>query len=187
MIREFVLFMGLAALTASGFLCAFYVLARGSWDLGRIAWLMFRVSPGRALPVHEWAADVCSSLQIWLGNSGLGFDSAQEVGSNQPCDCSHVSRSDLSPASVPPRLWSLPHRSLRTPLADPSRKTTFHLPQTIQSPNLPIPSSSQSSSRSSPTLSPPVKRTPELKSSTKGLCELSSGSNQTRCRATCPR
>ena len=52
--------MGLASLTASGFLCAFYVLARGTWDVPRIAWLMFK---------------------IWLGNSYLGFEAAQQVSS----------------------------------------------------------------------------------------------------------
>ncbi|BGP06427.1 Calcium channel YVC1 [Rhodotorula toruloides] len=57
MIREFSLFMGLAFLTASGFLCTFRILSRGTWDVGHIAWLM---------------------LKIWLGSAFLGFDAAQQ-------------------------------------------------------------------------------------------------------------
>ncbi|GAA5976576.1 hypothetical protein JCM10908_005553 [Rhodotorula pacifica] len=59
MIREFSVFMGLAFLTASGFLCTFRILSRGNanWDLGHIAWLM---------------------LKIWLGSAFLGFDAAQQ-------------------------------------------------------------------------------------------------------------
>ncbi|GAA5998265.1 uncharacterized protein JCM10292_001085 [Rhodotorula paludigena] len=57
MIREFSVFMGLAFLTASGFLCTFRILSRGTWDVGHIAWLM---------------------LKIWLGSAFLGFDAAQQ-------------------------------------------------------------------------------------------------------------
>ncbi|ORY79327.1 hypothetical protein BCR35DRAFT_321483 [Leucosporidium creatinivorum] len=57
MIKEFVLFMGLACLVGAGFLCTLFILGRGSWDLGRISWLM---------------------LKIWLGNSFLGFEAAQQ-------------------------------------------------------------------------------------------------------------
>ncbi|BGP38496.1 hypothetical protein JCM10450v2_002444 [Rhodotorula kratochvilovae] len=57
MIREFSVFMGLAFLTASGFLCTFRILSRGTWDVGRIAWLM---------------------LKIWLGSAFLGFEAAQQ-------------------------------------------------------------------------------------------------------------
>ncbi|KAI5479025.1 receptor-activated ca2+-permeable cation channel [Pseudohyphozyma bogoriensis] len=46
-------------LTASGFLCALWVLAKpgGVWHIGNISWLMFK---------------------IWLGNSFLGFEAAQQ-------------------------------------------------------------------------------------------------------------
>ncbi|GAA5925097.1 hypothetical protein JCM1841_005785 [Sporobolomyces salmonicolor] len=57
MISEFVVFMSLAALTASGFGLTFYILARGSWGAGRISWLLVR---------------------MWLGGTFLGFDTAQE-------------------------------------------------------------------------------------------------------------
>ncbi|GAA6052710.1 hypothetical protein JCM3770_007186 [Rhodotorula araucariae] len=57
MIREFSVFMGLAFLTASGFLCTFRILSHGTWDIGRIAWLM---------------------LKIWLGSAFLGFEAAQQ-------------------------------------------------------------------------------------------------------------
>ncbi|GAA5878989.1 hypothetical protein JCM1840_007406 [Sporobolomyces johnsonii] len=57
MVSEFVVFMSLAALTASGFGLTFYVLARGSWGAGRISWLLVR---------------------MWLGGTFLGFDTAQE-------------------------------------------------------------------------------------------------------------
>ncbi|KAM0755022.1 hypothetical protein T439DRAFT_322080 [Meredithblackwellia eburnea MCA 4105] len=59
MVKEFVFFMMLVSLCASGFLCSFYVLAyaTGQWGIGRISWLMFK---------------------IWLGNSFLGFEAAQE-------------------------------------------------------------------------------------------------------------
>ncbi|KAL8286871.1 hypothetical protein RQP46_003877 [Phenoliferia psychrophenolica] len=59
MVKEFVFFMGLASLCASGFLCSLYVLGlarSGDWGIGKISWLMFK---------------------IWLGNSFLGFEAAQ--------------------------------------------------------------------------------------------------------------
>ncbi|GAA5934795.1 uncharacterized protein JCM15063_003068 [Sporobolomyces koalae] len=57
MTRQFALFMVLAALTASGFLVTFHILARGSWSVGKISWLM---------------------LRIWLSGAFLGFDAAQQ-------------------------------------------------------------------------------------------------------------
>ncbi|KAK4698715.1 hypothetical protein P7C70_g7555, partial [Phenoliferia sp. Uapishka_3] len=59
MVREFILFMMLVALCSCGFLCSLYVLglATGEWGVGRISWLMFK---------------------IWLGNSFLGFEAAQQ-------------------------------------------------------------------------------------------------------------
>ncbi|KPV76498.1 uncharacterized protein RHOBADRAFT_13190, partial [Rhodotorula graminis WP1] len=57
MIKEFTIFMGLAFLTASGFLCTFRILSRGTWSVGRISWLM---------------------LKIWLGSAFLGFEAAQQ-------------------------------------------------------------------------------------------------------------
>ncbi|GAA6058818.1 hypothetical protein JCM10212_001934 [Sporobolomyces blumeae] len=59
MARQFALFMVLAALTASGFLVTFHILARGAWSVRRIAWLM---------------------LRIWLSGAFLGFDAAQDFG-----------------------------------------------------------------------------------------------------------
>lgn len=41
--QEYVLFMGLSILTASGFLCALRILSEGTWGIGRLAWLMFKV------------------------------------------------------------------------------------------------------------------------------------------------
>ncbi|GAA5909443.1 uncharacterized protein JCM6883_003946 [Sporobolomyces salmoneus] len=43
MTRQFALFMVLAALTASGFLVTFHILARGSWTVRQISWLMLRI------------------------------------------------------------------------------------------------------------------------------------------------
>ncbi|GAA6005655.1 hypothetical protein JCM11491_003715 [Sporobolomyces phaffii] len=57
MARQFALFMVLAALTASGFLVTFHILARGSWSVRQISWLM---------------------LRIWLSGAFLGFDAAQQ-------------------------------------------------------------------------------------------------------------
>ncbi|GAA5851423.1 hypothetical protein JCM9279_001062 [Rhodotorula babjevae] len=57
MIRDFCAFMCLAFLTASGFLCTFRILSRGTWSVGRISWLM---------------------LKIWLGSAFLGFEAAQQ-------------------------------------------------------------------------------------------------------------
>ncbi|GAA5962819.1 hypothetical protein JCM3765_001532 [Sporobolomyces pararoseus] len=57
MARQFALFMVLAALTASGFLVTFHILARGTWSVRQISWLM---------------------LRIWLSGAFLGFDSAQQ-------------------------------------------------------------------------------------------------------------
>ncbi|SCV71115.1 BQ2448_2703 [Microbotryum intermedium] len=61
MVQQFLQFMILVAFTASGFVATFYVLAKArgadQWDVGHISWLL---------------------LKIWLGNSFLGFEAAQQ-------------------------------------------------------------------------------------------------------------
>ncbi|KAM0788384.1 hypothetical protein ACM66B_001522 [Microbotryomycetes sp. NB124-2] len=57
MIKEYIVFMALASLTASGFLVTFVLLSRGTWSWGRTAWLL---------------------LKVWLGSSFLAFDVAQD-------------------------------------------------------------------------------------------------------------
>ncbi|KAK4058401.1 hypothetical protein OIO90_000559 [Microbotryomycetes sp. JL221] len=59
MIREYLVFMALACLTASGFLVTFVLLSRGTWSVGRVSWLL---------------------LKVWLGSSFLAFDVAQQFG-----------------------------------------------------------------------------------------------------------
>ncbi|GAA5821372.1 hypothetical protein JCM11251_004592 [Rhodosporidiobolus azoricus] len=57
MFSEFVLFMGLTVLTASGFLVTLRILSHGSWDTGHISWLL---------------------LRMHLGSAFLGFDAAKD-------------------------------------------------------------------------------------------------------------
>ncbi|GAA5911768.1 hypothetical protein JCM6882_003347 [Rhodosporidiobolus microsporus] len=57
MFSEFVLFMGLTVLTASGFLVTLRILSHGKWDTGHISWLL---------------------LRMHLGSAFLGFDAAQD-------------------------------------------------------------------------------------------------------------
>lgn len=35
--------MGLACLVGAGFLCTLFILGRGTWDVGRISWLMLKI------------------------------------------------------------------------------------------------------------------------------------------------
>ncbi|GAA6000259.1 hypothetical protein JCM10207_007928 [Rhodosporidiobolus poonsookiae] len=57
MVREFIVFMGLSVLAASGFLVTLRLLSHGSWDVGHISWLL---------------------LRMHLGSAFLGFDVAQQ-------------------------------------------------------------------------------------------------------------
>ncbi|GAA5855910.1 hypothetical protein JCM8547_000410 [Rhodosporidiobolus lusitaniae] len=59
MVREFVVFMGLTVLTASGFLVTLRILSHGKWSTGKISWLL---------------------LRMHLGSAFLGFEAAQDFG-----------------------------------------------------------------------------------------------------------
>ncbi|GAA6028025.1 hypothetical protein JCM8097_001836 [Rhodosporidiobolus ruineniae] len=57
MVKEFVVFMFLTVLTASGFLVTLRILSHGRWDVGHISWLLLRMHLGSAFMGFDVAQD----------------------------------------------------------------------------------------------------------------------------------
>lgn len=69
MTREFLVFMALASIVASGFLVTLLILGRGTWRVGQIAWLMLRIWLGNSVcrqrAVGQPDIDFFATLSSW--------------------------------------------------------------------------------------------------------------------------